>query len=253
MLTPGHIRNKSFEKVRNGYRIEEVHAFLDELAASMEALYNENSDQQDKLEILAEKIEEYRENADALLAATIRAEKERDSIVKDAKRKAEAIIAGATRKSEEMIADAQANINRGAVALNKMQMEVAKFKSHILGEYKKHIEVLQEIPYDEADIRSMESSEIELLAAVDDHDDIALLEEDGHDTPPDNRIEFKFVSEDSFSKDDTLTYTEDDEKSQSSDNTTAGPTNNAEEFPRKRSSRFGTLRFGDDYSLTRKE
>ena len=253
MLTPGSIRNKSFEKVRNGYRIEEVHAFLDELAALMEAMYNENTDQQDKLEILAEKIEEYRENADALLAATIRAEKERDGIVKDAKRKAEAIIAGATRKSEEMVADAQANINRGAVALNKMQVEVAKFKSHILGEYKKHIEFLQEIPYDEADIRSMEGSEIELIAASDDHDDIAVLGEDEHDSTPDNRIEFKFVSEDSFSRDNTLTYPERDQKSENIENTSPQTTNNAEEFPRKRSSRFGTLRFGDDYSLTRKE
>jgi len=252
MLTPGSIRNKGFEKVRNGYRIEEVHAFLDELATSMEALYGENDDQQKKLEILAEKIEEYRDNADALLAATIRAEKERDSIVKDAKRKAEAIIAGATRKSEEMVADAQANINRGAVALNKMQMEVAKFKSHILNEYKKHIEFLQEIPYDEADIRSLEGSDIELITAGDDDqtDDVIVLGEDEHDSPPDNRIEFKFVSEGSLRDDDVLVYAEDNEDDESDK-----PQNSssAEEFPRKRSSRFGTLRFGDDYSLTRKD
>ena len=250
MLTPGNIRNKSFERVRNGYRAEEVHAFMDELASSMEALYSESDDQQKKLEILAEKIEEYRDNADALLAATIRAEKERDSIVKDAKRKAEAIIAQATRKSEEMVADAQANINRGAVALNKMQMEVAKFKSHILNEYKKHIEFLQEIPYDEADIRSMEGSDIELITDDGDQvDDVLSLDED---VPPrllDNKIEFKFVSEGSLNEDDMLTYAEEsegDEGGQVQDSA-------VEEFPRKRSSRFGTLRFGEDYSLTRKE
>ena len=57
MLTPSNIRNKGFERVRNGYRVEDVHAFMDELAATMEALYSENSDQQHKMEILAEKIE----------------------------------------------------------------------------------------------------------------------------------------------------------------------------------------------------
>jgi len=249
VLTPSNIRNKGFERVRNGYRVEDVHAFMDELAATMEALYSENSDQQHKMEILAEKIEEYRENADALLAATIRAEKERDSIVKDAKRKAEAIIAGATRKSEEMVADAQASINRGAVALNKMQMEVAKFKSHILNEYKKHIEFLQEIPYDEADIRSMEGSDIELITDdADQVDDMPTLDDDSPGNPPDNRIDFKFMSENSaLSKSDVLPYTEDSEPGQNQG------ADNAEEFPRKRSSRFGTLRFGEDYSLTRKD
>ena len=251
MLTPNSIRNKGFEKVRNGYRVEEVHAFLDELAASMEALYSENDDQQKKLEILAEKIEEYRDNADALLAATIRAEKERDSIVKDAKRKAEAIIAQATRKSEEMVADAQANINRGAFALTKMQQEVAKFKAYILNEYKKHIEFLQEIPYDEADIRSLESGEIELISEGGDHaDDIIALGDDEPPALPDNRIEFKFVSESSLRDEGVMLYPED---SESDNNRQPQNTSNAEEFPRKRSSRFGTLRFGDDYSLTRKD
>jgi len=251
MLTPSDIRNRAFEKVRNGYRVEEVQPFLGDVAAQIEALLYENADLQKKLEILAEKLEQYREDEDSLRSALIGAQKLGDSVVRDSKRKAEAIIAQATRKSEELIADAQTNINRESIALNKMQVEVAKFKSHILTIYKKHIEIIQEIPYDESDIQSLENTDVQFIAkaaetAPPPPQSSETLEEPA---PLDNKIELVFDPEGAPPESSMFLYSESENDVEEDD---LALEDDSDIFPRKRSSRFGTLRFGEDYSLTRK-
>ena len=257
MLTPNDIRNKGFEKVRNGCKPEEVQAFLGDLASQTEDLLAENADLQKKLEILAEKVEQYREDEDSLRSALIGAQKLGDSIVRDSKRKAESIIAQASRKSEEMVADAQANINREAIALNKMQVEVAKFKSQVLTLYKKHIELIQEIPYDEGDIQRLESGEIEFINSMGAPDAGTPPKGEELDTlrgVSNNTIDLNFAP-DPQPEDSMLTYTEEEDGQLELDadpQLDGGEGEGADAFPQKRSSRFGTLRFGDEYNLTRR-
>ena len=243
MLTPGDIRNRSFEKVRNGYQAEEVQPFLNEIASSMEALLNERADLYKKLEILADKIEKYKEDEDYVRAALINAEKMKESVVRDSKRKAEAIIAQATRKSEEIIIDAQASINREAIALNKIQKEAAKFKSELLNRYKKHIEIIQELPFDEANIPNLESSDIQFVANI--GEKVEISSQGGEDAI-DNKIEFKFDSE--ISEQDGMLNFSDEELDEESDSDVIEA-----EDSRKNNSKFGELLFGDKYKVTRKE
>jgi len=244
MLTPSDIRNKVFEKTKNGYRAEEVQPFLAEIASLLEFMVNENADLQRKLEILADKLEQYREDEESLRSALIGAQKLGDSVVRDSKRKAEAIIAQATRKSEELVSDAQASISREAMALNKMQVEVAKFKTHILALYKKHIELIQEIPYDEADVQGLQDSDM-FMTDIDDA--VRTTAQGGEGLPgqvmPDNDgMGLVFEFSDTPPEDDMLTYSEGGEDSEAA----------SHENSRKKPSRFGTLRFGEDYTLTRR-
>jgi len=256
MLTPNDMRNKGFEKVRNGCKPEDVQSFLGDVASQMEDLLAENADLQKKLEILAEKVEQYREDEDSLRSALIGAQKLGDSIVRDSKRKAESIIAQATRKSEEMISDAQANINREAIALNKMQVEVAKFKSQVLTLYKKHIELIQEIPYDESDIQRLESGEIEFISSI----GVPEADLPSRGEAPDvgggvsNTIDLNFAP-DPQPEDSVLAYTQEEDDGQlelDADPQAGNEGEGTDAFPQKRSSRFGTLRFGDEYNLTRR-
>ena len=49
MITPLEIENKKFSKqMMNGYSVEEVDDFLDELTACYEKLYKESNENQDK-------------------------------------------------------------------------------------------------------------------------------------------------------------------------------------------------------------
>ena len=101
MITPSDIRDKSFSTTRDGgYDVKEVNAFLDSVTDSYSAVIGENKELFRKMEILANKIEEYREEEDSIKSALITAQKTADSISKQAKDGAESLIAEATQKAQ---------------------------------------------------------------------------------------------------------------------------------------------------------
>lgn len=107
MITPSDIRDKSFSTTRDGgYDVKEVNAFLDSVTDSYSAVIGENKELFRKMEILANKIEEYREEEDSIKSALITAQKAADSISKQAKDGAESLIAEATQKAQQIVTDA---------------------------------------------------------------------------------------------------------------------------------------------------
>ena len=244
MLTPSDIRNRRFEKGMGGYRVDEVHSFLNEVADQFESLVEEKDDLNHKLEILAEKVEQYREDEDSLRAALIGAQKLGDSVIRDSKRKAEAIITQATRKGEEMVEEARASIDKEAMALNRMQLEVARFKEQILTMYKQHIELIQEIPGEEVSGRG--KGDKPFVANIGETVEIkASGEEEVAEGP---QLSFVAAQDEPEDQEATLAFEPVAEDAEAADDAQQG------DFPRRKSkSKFGTLRFGEAYDLTRKE
>ena len=61
MITPLDIENKRFSKqMMNGYSVEEVDDFLDELTEDYEKLYKEVAESKNKMEELQENVEKYK-------------------------------------------------------------------------------------------------------------------------------------------------------------------------------------------------
>lgn len=107
MITPSDIRDKNFSTTRDGgYDVKEVNAFLDSVTDSYSAVVGENKELFRKMEILANKIEEYRDEEDSIKSALIAAQKAADSISKQAKDGAESLIAEATQKAQQIVTDA---------------------------------------------------------------------------------------------------------------------------------------------------
>lgn len=150
-MTPYEIQNKKFDKGMSGYNRDEVHAFLLQVSDYLEELEEEKTELLRKMEVLAEKLEEYREDEESLRAALIGAQKLGDSVIRDAKKKADAILVEAKKKSDDLLGDIRLNMDKESMALSQMQSEVARFKATLLSMYKQHIEVIQAIPYDEQD------------------------------------------------------------------------------------------------------
>lgn len=101
------IVTKTFEKAKlGGYKIEEVDEFLRDVSVEFKKLRNENEELEKKLEVLAEKIREYRKDEDAIRDALLSAKKEGIAIVKEAKEQAEKINKEAKEKAEKTIKDA---------------------------------------------------------------------------------------------------------------------------------------------------
>lgn len=76
MITPSQIREKNLSTVQSGgYDKEEVNALLAQIVESYQAVYDENKELYRKMEILAGKIEEYRNEEDSIKTALITAQR----------------------------------------------------------------------------------------------------------------------------------------------------------------------------------
>lgn len=146
MLTPSDISNKKFEKAAFGYKPEEVDAFLSEIVGSYNAMYQEKNAAEEKLLVLAEKLEEYRANEDSLKTVLLGAQKLGENIVRDSKAKAEVILADAENQVKQVFAESESKIIKEKETLVTLQKETAEFKKQLLAMYRQHLELISLMP-----------------------------------------------------------------------------------------------------------
>ena len=93
MLTPLDIENKKFSKqMMNGYSVEEVDDFLDELTEDYEKLYKEVAESKNKMEELQENVEKYKGIESTLQNTLVMAQLAADDIKKAAQKEADKIL-----------------------------------------------------------------------------------------------------------------------------------------------------------------
>jgi len=160
MLTAKEIRDVMFTTVKNKYSAGEVDAFLDECAVTIteltrvlsaaarekDELVAANENLERKLEVLAEKLVEYRSDEDSLRSALLNAQRLGDTIVRESNHKAELILADANIKAEKIVKNADRKIADERRKLAEMQAEVDDFKSRMLSMYREHIALINLIP-----------------------------------------------------------------------------------------------------------
>lgn len=150
MLTLNEIRNVNFRKANfGGYRAEDVEAFIDEVQLSYDTLLRENAELVKKLEVLAARLEEYQGEEDSIRNALMNAQKVGDASLRDAKHKAEIILKDATIKAEKIVASAQAEIHQEREIIERMQRDIAEFKTKLLRAYKEHLALINGLPTEE--------------------------------------------------------------------------------------------------------
>ena len=104
MITAQDIREKTFTTARrDGYDMDVVDAFLDELANETEASQKENAVLKSKMKVLVDKIEEYRANEEAAQRALLSAQKLAIQIESDARARAAGILAEAEKQAQAKI------------------------------------------------------------------------------------------------------------------------------------------------------
>jgi DivIVA domain-containing protein len=103
MIRPEQIANAKFTPVSAGsYSAEEVDSFLASVAEAYADMQNQNNSLVKKISILAEKVEEYRTNEEAIKNALLDAHKLAETVNKDASAKASAVISDAEAKAKEI-------------------------------------------------------------------------------------------------------------------------------------------------------
>ncbi len=176
-MTVEDINKVTFERSVRGYKMQEVDEFLVKIAREFDALIlerdtalaekdaanaeisrqHESSEQ--KLYILAEKIEQYRGDEENLKSALLNAQRLGESIVQEANQKAEAIMKEANQKASKIYDDIKILQATEEKRLFMMRSDVSKFRADILNMYKKHIEQLNSLP-------AMEEKKVEQMSFV---------------------------------------------------------------------------------------
>lgn len=176
MLTPGDISNRKFEKAAFGYKPEEVDAFLSEIVASYNLMYQEKNAAEEKLIVLAEKLEEYRANEDSLKTVLLGAQKLGENIVRDSKAKAEVLLSDAENQVKQVFAESESKIVKEKETLAMIQKETSEFKKQLLAMYRQHLELISLMP--ETNETSEEKAPVEEQNPVDEVVDKEITEDD---------------------------------------------------------------------------
>ena len=135
MFTPLDIENKKFQKqMMNGYNVDEVDDFLDELTIEYEKLYKENAELRNQVESSKKDLEQYKSIEKTLQNTLLMAQKSADDIKKVAEQEAEQIVKNAqdnVQFSVEEITKETENKRRELMELKK-QSDVYRAKMEAL-------------------------------------------------------------------------------------------------------------------------
>ena len=154
MLTIDEIREVSFRRAgKNGYNAADVDEFIDDVTDTVEQLIAEKNDCVRKMDILANKIEQYREDEETVRNALLTSQKLSDTKIKEAQDKADYLIKSAEKKSRAILTEAEMATEREKDKFEALHAETAKLRSEIIALYKKHLAMVEEMPK-EADVKA---------------------------------------------------------------------------------------------------
>ncbi len=140
MLTAKEVRESTFSRSARGYRVDEIDEYLERAADTIEKLTEENRSLVKKIEILAAKVQEYREDEDSIRAALVTAQRSADSIIKEANSSVEGQLARAKQEAdavtEKAQSEAEATLSQARLKAETLVEETKKKAASILIEAK---------------------------------------------------------------------------------------------------------------------
>ena len=162
MITPLDIENKKFSKqMMNGYNVEDVDEFLDELVEDYGKNYKELAEMNSKVEELNNSLEHYK-NIEATLQNTlVVAQSTAEEVKNVAKQQADQIINEAKTKAEEIIRDSKETSKR---TLDEIEQQITS-KQKTLEDLKKQFDIYK------AKMESLLISQLELIKDVNKEDE----------------------------------------------------------------------------------
>lgn len=135
MITPLDIENKKFSKqMMNGYSVEEVDEFLDDLTVDYEKAYKQNTELKNKVDELEASIAHYKTIEGTLQSTLVMAQNTAEEVKEVARQQAEQIIKEAEGNARKSVDDLGQEILMKKKELEdiKKQFDVYKAKMEAL-------------------------------------------------------------------------------------------------------------------------
>lgn len=147
MITIDEIKNVSFRKAgRQGYMAEDVDAFIDEVIVAFEQLKKEKTNLVHKIDVLATRVEQYRADEETVRNALLASQKVSDACIREAKEKASKIVREAEAKAQQLLVDTNRMTATEKENYLLLQSDAVKLKSELIELYKKHIQMINDLP-----------------------------------------------------------------------------------------------------------
>ncbi len=149
MYTPLDIENKKFAKqMMNGYSVEEVDNFLDELTLDYEKLYKESNENKTKISELEASLVKYKNLESTLQNTLVMAQSTADEIKKVAKQEAEQIIKDAQGTAKQQAMELEQQITLKSKELDDLQKQFDVYKAKMESLLISQLELLKEVNKD---------------------------------------------------------------------------------------------------------
>ena len=146
MITPLDIENKKFSKqMVNGYNVEEVDEFLDDLTVEYEKMYKESSESKAKIEELNNDLVKYRSIESTLQSTLVMAQSTAEEVKNVAKQQAEQIIKDAEANARKSVDSLDAEIALKKKELDDIQKQFDIYKAKMESLLISQLELLKDI------------------------------------------------------------------------------------------------------------
>ena len=253
-----NLAHPQFSKGLSGYKAEEVDAYIEKVLDTIRDLKEQNEVLEDKIGVLAESLQKYREDEDSLREALLGAQKMGDSIIKNANNKAEITMREASVKAAHIVEEARKKVEDEKDELIRVQTAAADFKAKLIELYREHIELVTKIPVAEsapaeepakmpaaeevteetetAEVTEAPVPEEAAAEAEAEHEEEPAGEPAAEEEPAEETTDFPVLGEDIFA--------EFEKKKQQILNFDIG-----EQPESERRSKFAGLKFGNDFNL----
>lgn len=148
MLTIDEIKNISFRKAGfgGGYNADDVDAFIDDVIASFEQLKKEKTNLVHKIDRLATRLEEYRADEETVRNALLTSQKMSDACIKEAREKAARIVRDAEEKAQTLLVEANKTTAQEKENYLQLQADAVNLRAEIIELYRSHIQAIDDLP-----------------------------------------------------------------------------------------------------------
>ncbi|NLZ45505.1 MAG: DivIVA domain-containing protein [Clostridiales bacterium] len=179
MMNPRDIKDKKFEKATFGYKPEEVEHFLREISDEYAAALRESQECEAKIIKLVDKINEYREDEEAIKQTLLSAQKSANRTISDTKNECEKLLSDArlahaklleqnnieseriisennarcekliketANRTEQKITALKMQQDNEKTNLEKMKIESTKFKATLVEMFNNQLQMIADLP-----------------------------------------------------------------------------------------------------------
>lgn len=146
MITPLDIENKKFTKqMVNGYSVDEVDDFLDDLTVEYEKIFKENSEYKSEITKLKEEMQHYKSIESTLQSTLVMAQTAAEEVKSVAKQQADQIIAEAKMNAQKEVDSLTSQIALKEKELEDVQKQFDVYKAKMESLLISQLELLKDI------------------------------------------------------------------------------------------------------------